>query len=197
MSLFIPIKIMKKMFLSAIITIIAFSASAETNYYPNPPGTITRDGYTYKYRLKRGWMEIITPTSGFIELYNADNSYHGVKLEYRDGRELTFEMSLGIKDIEDRNLTRQQTQEMVNNLFSSQQRSMLKGYSMNIHLRINPDTGKILDVYFALLRADPFVYIPVETFRNIELALKRNLTFTVTEKGRELNFVGSSWTQIF
>lgn len=86
---------------------------------------------------------------------------------------------------------------MVDGLFTPQQRATLTEESMFIELKIYPDTGMIADVYFNFQRNGPFVNIPVETYRTVELALKQNLTFTVTAKGRTYNYLQLFWSQEF
>ena len=98
-------------------------------------------------------------------------------------------------DYSSRSLTRLQVISMVDGLFSAQQKAAIKGEVMGINVRFNPSTGKIADVYFSFRRNGPFANIPVETYRSIELALKQNLTLTVTDAGRRLNYIPMYWPQ--
>ncbi len=86
---------------------------------------------------------------------------------------------------------------MVNGLFTSQQKAQLRGKFVFIELKIDSSTGRIADVYFRIERNGPFANIPVETYRSIEQSLKQNLTFTVTAKGRKMNYLQLSWPQEF
>jgi hypothetical protein len=179
-------------------TIDESTVQEPTNYYPNTSGTITMSGYTYKYRnYKAGKVEV----TGMIELYNSDNSFLDVKWGYKDGTEATFEELMGqvlsSEYISDSSQTKAETLAMVKGCFSTYQKTLLRGKSMGITVRFDSSTGRIADVYFDFSRDDPFVNIPVETYRSVELALKQNLTVTMTAKGKRLMYKQTYWTQDF
>lgn len=169
------------------------------NQYPSVSGNIVRSGYTYKYR-----NDIIgnVEAPSRVELYNASNKYVDVEWGYTDGTKATFEELMGqvpsseyITDNSSQTIG--QTLAMVDEQFTSQQKNTLRGKSMIVSIRFNPSTGRIVDVYFSFLRDSPFVNIPVETYRNIELALKQNFTVTMTAKGKRLRYMMLFWEQEF
>jgi hypothetical protein len=172
------------------------------NYYPETSGTITKSGYTYKYRNPKytGIEYTGIELSSSVELYNATNSFLDVEWAYKDGSPLPGEKILGKVKTHDFTAASQtigQTWAMVDGVFTTSQKNMLAGKSMIISVRFNPATGTISDVYFEFFRNDPFVSIPVETYRSVELALKQNLTITVTDDGRKLNYIQLFWEQEF
>jgi hypothetical protein len=178
-------------------TIDESTVQEPTNYYPNTSGTITMSGYTYKYRpLNLSGIEL----NDNIELYNAANTYLDVKWGYKDGTPMSAEKQLGkdnTPDFTTGSQTIAETLAMVKGLFSTYQKTLLRGKSMIIRVRFNPSTGKIEDIYFSFFRDSPFVNIPIETYRSVELALKQNLTITVTDEGRRLNYISLFWSQKF
>jgi hypothetical protein len=205
----------KTIFISIILSLCATAAMAQsakhttpgpviiddpipTDYYPGTTGTITRSGYTYKYRNAK--IEN-TEIPVMIELYNVANPYFDVKRGHKDGTPLTYEELMGeipgSEYVSNSSQTIAQTLAMVNNCFTAQQKTMLKDKTMIIELRTDPSTGKVADVYFSFFRNYPFVNIPVETYRSIELALKQNFTVTVTARGRKMNYLQLVWEQEF
>jgi len=68
---------------------------------------------------------------------------------------------------------------------------------MIITCRVDTSTGKVADVYFSFFRMQPFVYIPIETYRSVELALKQQMSYTMTTEGRRQNYLNIVWTQSF
>ena len=188
---------MKKTIISIILSLIVATVAAQTNQYPGTTGTITKSGYTYKYRnLKIHESEI----PSILVLYNAANPYLDVNWRHRDGTPLTPEEIIGNSpnsEYFNSNQTIAQTLAMVNGLFTSQQKAQLRGKFVFIELKIDSSTGRIADVYFRIERNGPFANIPVETYRSIEQSLKQNLTFTVTAKGRKMNYLQLSWPQEF
>ncbi len=183
--------------LSPLIPRSDFDIPEGSNQYPYTTGTITKLGYTYKYRNYK-FIDVEVPL--VLELYNAANPYLDVEWKHKDGSALTPEEKLGKRNdvyFSHSSQTVDQTLAMVNGLFTSEQKTMLKGKLMMIFLRIDSSTGKIADVYFSFRRDYPFVNIPVETYRSIELALKQNFTFTTTAQGRKMNYLQLFWEQEF
>jgi hypothetical protein len=167
-----------------------------TNYYPNTTGTITQSGYTYKYRNLKLAGGIVL--SDHVELYNATNSFLDVEWVYKDGAPLPLLPEDNTNtDFTDSSQSVRETIDMIKSCFSTYQKTLLRGKSMGITVRLDPSSGKIADVYFDFFRDSPFVNIPVETYRSVELALKQNLTITVTDEGRRLNYIELYWSQKF
>lgn len=191
---------MKKLIISFILSIMAVVAMAQTNYYPNASGVISKSGYTYKYR--NGIIADVEAPST-IDLYNASTAYLDMKWQHKDGTPLTAREAQGAERdpyyFSYSSMNYDQLRSLVAGYFTSQQKATLgaKGNSMIITARINPDTGKVADVYFFWSRNELFMNIPVETFRSIELAIKQRLTITSTAAGRRFNYCEFIWEQKF
>ena len=180
------------------MSLVVATVEAQTNYYPNTTGTISKSGYSYKYRNAPGFDG--PETSVLLELYNAASAYINVEWAYKDGTRMSLAKALGDDPTPDFSNTSQtivQTRATVSGCFSSQQKNTLRGKKMVVTVRFNPAAGRIADVYFTFFRGEPFANIPVETYRNIELALKEKLTITATAEGRRLNYIEFVWDQEF
>lgn len=194
---------MKKfIFLSILLFSIAETTSAQTNYYPDSEGTISKSGYTYRYGSKKGDDGDVNPV--ILQIYNSDNRYLNVKWGRKDGTvppSYPYEDGIGSPDEPEHSsassLTVDQFHSTVNNCFSTQQKALLKGSSIWIECRIDPSTGKVADVYFSFFRNQPARYIPVETYRSVELAIKQKLSFTMTAEGRRMNYTEVLFRHIF
>ena len=188
----------RKIIVAATLLFAATGTTAQTNYYPNTSGSITRPEFVYMYqKLKIAGYE----TPDLIELSNAGSSpYRHREWGYKDGSQMPLNEVMGTGNtpaFSDSSLTIARTLALVNNCFSAEQKAMLQGKSMFIELRIDSSTGMIADVYFSFSRNEPFVNIPVETYWGVEVALKRNLSVTVTPYGRKLTYIQLFWNQEF
>jgi len=189
---------MKKVIISVILSFVVATVAAQTNYYPNASGTITKSGYSYKYEYPKyaGGKDF----TGMILLYNSSVSYHNVEYVNKNGAPLTE------KEVFDgpisplfsgQSMTKSQLEVLVYRKFSSAQKTSLRGKSIIIGLRVDTSTGRVADVFFEFIRTEPFMNIPVETYRAVELALKQSFTVTVTAEGRKKNYIRLSWIQEF
>ena len=189
---------MKKTIISIILSLIVATVAAQTNHYPGATGTISRSGYSYKYR--NGIISGVEITNR-VEIYNAANTYLDVKWGHKDGSALTEGESLGYYQdsyyFSYSSKTHDQLRALVDGCFTSQQKVFLRASTMIVQARLNPMTGRVVDVYFSFRRDYPLVNIPVETFRSIELALKQQLTITATAEGRKFNYFEYIWQQNF
>jgi len=192
---------MKKLILliTLLLTVVA-TTFAQINQYPNTSGTITKSGYTYKYR--NGTISGIEQTRR-IDLYNASSTYLDMKWAHKDGTDLAQGEALGwYRDpyyFSYSSMTLEQLRSLVAGCFTSQQKATLKASesTMVVTVRLDPVTGRVADVYFSFRRSLPLSNVPVETFRSIELAIKQKLTITSTDAGRRFNYCEFIWQQVF
>jgi len=177
-----------KFLLSIICTIFTISnIDAQTSL--NTTKTVYEDGYTYQCD-KQPWDAIY--------LYNKDNKYTYAqdKFTYKDGSPLEHEIFTGdVLLMEDDNWTRTKCENIVDSAFSKDEAERLKGYELGITMIISPETGKVIEVYFNFLYNEPFNAIPISVYRKIELALKNQVWFIPTAKGKQLNYLMCSWDQ--
>ena len=64
-----------------------------------------------------------------------------------------------------------------------------------VRMIVNTSTGKVDEVFFRFMYNDPFITVPVSTFRKLELELKEKIWFTITPAGKKLKFIQRGWMQ--
>jgi len=171
----------KKIILFIFCTLCSLiEAKAQTHYY-NETKTFYEDGYTYQCD-KASW--------GIVTLYNKTNQYTYAKYENKDDSPINDLESL-FPLIEPDNWTRQKCLSIVNNAFAGNPR--IKGAKFDISMTIDTSTGKVIEVDFRLFYNTPMAIMPVSAYRYLELALKNQIWFTITESGKRLKFIQRGW----
>jgi hypothetical protein len=165
------------------------SVQAQTTYLYNSKKTFYENGYTYQCDVME-WNE--------VRLYNKENKLTYTRQTMKDGSPMNEELMDNLMNgntflIEEDNWTRQKCLSIVNNSFSSSQKSIVKGETMFIDLTLDTSTGKVIEVDFSFMTNDELAKIPVSAYRKIELELKNNIWFTLTPTGKQLNFVKRGW----
>ncbi len=84
---------------------------------------------------------------------------------------------------------------IVDNAFTIEQANSVGEEELFVILYISSTTGEITDVYFEYGTDSGFTSIPVNVYRTIELQLKEQIVFELTEEGRRLNYCYLAWTQ--
>lgn len=144
--------------------------------------TLQGDGYTYVKRYKHA----------LVELYNSENSYVDVPLVYKStGERPPFD--LREQRVEEDGWSHDMTMSIINGAFSRDQKLLVSDRKLGIAIYINSTTGRISDVRFVFLERGPFSKIPLSVFREIEVKLKEEVYFTLTEAGRNVNYVFFFW----
>ena len=144
--------------------------------------TLQGDGYTYVKRYKHA----------LVELYNSENSYVDVPLVYKStGERPPFD--LREQRVEEDGWSHDMTMSIINGAFSRDQKLLVSDRKLGIAIYINSTTGRISDVRFVFLERGPFSKIPLSVFREIEVKLKDEIYFTLTETGRNVNYVFFYW----
>lgn len=156
---------------------------AQTNYYTETK-TFYEEGYTY---------QADNYDSGRIKVYNKDCIWINTTQTYKETGE-HFDML----DYEPELIERQSLDKTIKILHSILEECYTEDEKINIknnkktsiiNLFINTETGKVDDVRFSFDNTSYYIYIPVSTFRKIELQIKDKLSFTVTEEGKKLNYI--------
>jgi hypothetical protein len=159
------------------------AASAQTYYYDETK-TFYENGYTYQ----------CDNAVGNITLYNNQNRFTYAEKAYKDGSKLPEDIARGrVSAIEMETWSRPKARSIVNNAFPAQEKALVKGERLSISLYINPDTGKVIEVKFGFWNRSPFGRIPPSTYYKIEQQLKKEIWFTMTEVGKQLNFGFLFW----
>jgi hypothetical protein len=183
---------MKKIIISLILSLTAIVAMAQTNYYPNTTGTITKSGYTYKYRNFKMASGKELPDK--LKLYNSDVRFLDKEIVYKDGTLMPLRTP---SPYSGESMTKEQVETMIIGKFTFAQKATLGGKFLWIEGLVDTSTGRVVDVYFTFGRNTPFVNIPVETYRSIELAIKQQFTVTVSAEGLRRNYIHFSWSPDF
>ena len=159
---------------------------SQINYYPTTK-TFYEDGYIYQCDLDE---------SGMITLYNKDNCFTYAHYANRDDTRVSSDILLGkVQLIEDDNWTRRKCSEIVDNIFSAAERVKVANEKFDISMTVNTSTGNVIEVDFSFMYNDPFITVPVSTFRKLELALKEKIWFIISPAGKKLKFIRRSWRQ--
>ena len=144
--------------------------------------TLQGDGYTYVKRYKHA----------LVELYNIEDTCVDVPLVYKStGERPPFD--LRDQRVEEDGWSHDMTMSIINGAFSRDQKLLVSDRKLGIAIYINSTTGRISDVRFVFLERGPFSKIPLSVFREIEVKLKEEVYFTLTEAGRNVNYVFFYW----
>ena len=160
---------------------------AQTNYYTTSK-TFYKNGYTYR-------CDVLTRIS--LNLYNVNNKWIGKESIYKSTGEIFVMPDAGIQLTTHASWleNKEKLKNIVNAAFTAAQKQTIANQDITLTMYINTDTGKIDDVCFTFLNNEPYAYIPVSVYRNIELAIKENVQEVLTDEGRKLNFI-YWWTTV-
>ncbi len=151
--------------------------------------TLRMDGYTYICDTLRGAK---------ITLRNIDNHPGRGEVRYADGTALEADLatSMYIDAFALTNDIRTKLRRIVDEAFSKEQVERLnERLPIRIELNISSSSGKVTDVYFNYISLSGYTNIPIETYRDMELRFKEEISFTLTKLGRKLNYCLLSWSQ--
>ena len=160
---------------------------AQTNYYTTSK-TFYENGYTYRCDLC---------ASRFVDLYNVNNKWIGQFPSYKSTGETFVMPDAGIQLTTHASwlANEKKVENIVNAAFTAAQKQTITNEELKLVMYVNTETGKIDDVCFRFLNNEPYAYIPVSVYRNIELAIKENVQEVLTDEGRKLNFI-YWWTTV-
>ena len=176
-------------FLTTIQTITA-QRTLYGNVLPIVSDTISMNGYTY-----------ICDTVGtfIINLHNIDNHSGRGEVAYADGTPIPLYDALHntLKHVELPSDVIQKLRTIVDTAFSAEQAKQLaQDERLCIMLNISSADGTVTDVYIEFDKDQHYAQIPIDVFRDIELRLKNEVIFELTEEGRKMNYCFLSWRQI-
>ena len=160
-----------------------YGATAQTYYY-NTTKTFNENGYTY---------QCDKASYGIVTLYNKANKYTYAPYANKDGSTPSENLDKLFPFIADDNWTKQKSFSIVNNIFSREEKMRVKGSKFDVSMTIDTSTGKVIEVDFSFFYSNPVGTIPVSTFRKLELELKSQIWFTLTNNGKKLKFVQIGW----
>ena len=141
--------------------------------------------------FSRIWI-LIRYKHALVELYNIEDTCVDVPLVYKStGERPPFD--LREQRVEEDGWSHDMTMSIINGAFSRDQKLLVSDRKLGIAIYINSTTGRISDVRFVFLERGPFSKIPLSVFREIEVKLKDEIYFTLTEAGRNVNYVFFYW----
>ena len=173
----------EKIILLLLCVWFSFNKATAQTYYYNTTKTFNENGYTY---------QCDKANHGIVTLYNKANKYTCTSYQNKDGSPIGNPEKL-FPLIEKDNWTRQKCFSIINSAFSSAEKQRVKGDLIDVSMTIDTSTGKVIEVDFSIYYSTPLGTIPISTYRNIELALKNQVWFTLTKTGKNLKFVKIGW----
>ena len=156
-----------------------------------PPGYYRRDTVYvmdgYRYRCDG--------TKGMVMLYNADytNLWEEKKQVYKETGKV-FDFGFGdIKKynpiLEDISMN-QKVLDIVDNAFTKDFVSCLKGHeNITVTLFLDSETGRVEEVSFWFVPSSAFAFLPISVYREIELQLINEVSYTPSSIGKQLNYI--------
>jgi len=172
-----------KLLMFIICVLFSYIGVSAQTYYYSETKTFNESGYTYQCD-KADW--------GIVTLYNKANQYTYAHYENKDGSPIeVFDKALPY--FEPDNWTRQKCISIVNNAFSASDKQQIRGAKVDVSMTIDTSTGKVIEVDFRLFYNTPMATIPIAAYRYLELALKNQIWFTLTDNGKKLKFVKRGW----
>ena len=164
-----------------------FHLTAQANYYPDTK-TFYENGYTYQCDVNEASM---------VYLYNADYTYCKTEqIDLTTGKR--YEFVPGKPPLAREPYTKPKCFAIVNKAFPPEIKARINGRELSIVLYIESATGKIADVVFNFTTqkiADIYTQVPVSVYREIEVELKKNVQFTPSDVGKNLNYIFMFWKQ--
>ena len=132
-----------------------------------------------------------------IYYYNLDNHPGRGDVRYKTGEPRHLEEILAdkVKHVVISDAIHELMHSIVDNAFSKEQAALLEGKKFSIVLNISSSDGTITDVYFKCWATDGYKSVPIEVFREIEVRLKNEVQFTLTEEGKKMNYCFLAWSQ--
>lgn len=163
---------------------LAENTEAQTTNYCDQSKVISQQGYAYQSVVK----------DGMVDLFNKNNKFTYTEWKRKDGSPVGIEIADGEIDlIVDETWTKPICKGIVNHAFTFDQAERVKGVKFDITMTIDTSSGDVIEVQFWFLAGDPFCTIPLSVFREIEVNLKRDVFFNLTETGKKLNFIKRGW----
>jgi hypothetical protein len=168
----------------AFCLLLPHGAARAQTYHYDETKTFYENGFTYQ----------CDNAGEFITLYNKQNQFTYVDKTYKDGSQLPEDIYTGrVSAIEMETWSRPKTISIVNDGFSAGEKTIVKGRRCAISMLINPSTGKVAEVIFYFPAKSPYARIHPSTYYKIEQRLKKEIWFTMTEAGKQLNYALLNW----
>jgi hypothetical protein len=196
-----------KNFIAATLCLLLSVFAAQAQFElpdPLPDQSLLRLPFYEETRILQ-WNDITyqCDNNGWrVTLYNAQGKFTYVDKTYKDGSEYLEEsehvggelFSAGPEEVKENFwiYAKPIIDSIVNDIFYPV-RFQLKDRTIVITLIIDTETGKVSEVIYEFPNASPYTLMPVFMYHKLELALKDNLRFTLTDHGKRLNYAMLTW----
>ena len=142
--------------------------------------------------VMNGYSYCCEGKTGLVTLYNAgyQNKWVKKRLVYKETGKY-FDSNRGKRNpiINDSSMD-QRVLDIIDNGFTKEFAASLKGdEQLNIVMYLNSETGKVEEVKFWFIDIDAYASLPISTYRNIELQLIRDVSYTPSAIGKQLNYI--------
>lgn len=154
---------------------------SQTNYYTESK---IFEGVGYKYKCN-------VSSSKSVILYSCNNKLTGQFPKYKATGGLFSYPAEGVKLYQYNAQLEKQIRQVVHAAFSKYSQPIIVDKSLYIIFYINSESGSVDELEFDFVNFGPYAKVPVAVFRQIELDIKQNIQFEVTDYGKELDFI---WT---
>ena len=149
--------------------------------------TIVEEDYIYQCEAGMGM---------FITLYNKENKWvHSRNVYTSSGKTYVFDGTDDTNNIVPNQQMVNLAYNIVDNAFTKNTANTFGNRKIGIAMYLDALTGKVIEVTFDFLAIDPYARIPISVYRDIELKLKEQISFTTTDVGKQLNYIMLSWNQ--
>lgn len=138
---------------------------------------------------------------GGVIIHNPNSIYTYADQTYANGTALPMEIALG--DTPAYTMTNESDhdiQNRVNSALTQAQKQIVGDRRVAIAVIIDPQTGKVIELFFSFSKRSSYNQLPPSVFRQIEqnfLSRPHIDNFAVTDVGRQLNYIMFSWAHKF
>jgi hypothetical protein len=172
----------QKILLMLVLCVITVWTSHAQTYYYNTTQTIQGNGYSYRCESD----------GSLVKLYNSDgpNLFYAERT-LKNGTPIAIDYFYQDTFGSDWMAGIREAQDLAHGIFTTAELNSFKTPTrqrLQIVMIINPDTGNVWEVIFDFSTRSNYANIPIEKYREIELAIKNNVTFQISSAGQALNY---------
>lgn len=181
---------MKPAISSCITCLLALMVNVQS-YYKIGEHTVTvsADNTTHIYKYTNNDIK--------IKLQNATNKYIGTPMDYTNGRTMAEADNVLSEAFTPKNSVEETYAAMValfdKTITETDGEDVRKNINhqvpMFMTLAVSSTTGKIMEAHYRISVGDGFDEVSPKAYYHIEKALKENISFNVTETGKQLNYL--------
>lgn len=163
----------KKVIVLVSLLFVLVDMYAQTFYYDT-----TQVFYAQRYVCD------VTQESKSVRLYSKSNKFTEVEAVNKEtGAEITDAERKEANFVDDSQLWGK-CLSILNESFSEEERTRVQGCKFIIILRVDTNTGIIRDVEYRFPAVSMLATVPVSVYQEMEIKLKKEIVFNITEKGK-------------